>query len=45
MPKDKTDLRAPYCEIVRKGSDLLYRCRQMDTKDKPFVDQTLFVRE
>jgi hypothetical protein len=45
MPEDKTDLRAPYCEILRQGSALLYRCRQMDTKDKRFVEQTLFVRE
>ncbi|RFZ94025.1 hypothetical protein D0C36_00225 [Mucilaginibacter conchicola] len=45
MPEDKTDLRAPYCEIIRKGSTLLYRCRGMDTKDKRFVDEVLFVRE
>ncbi|MGZ3873687.1 MAG: hypothetical protein ACXVJD_12265 [Mucilaginibacter sp.] len=45
MPEDKTDLRSPYCEIVRQGNALLYRCRQMDTKDKRFVDQVLFVRD
>jgi hypothetical protein len=45
MPEDKTDLRAPYCEIVRQGNALLYRCRGMDTKDKRFVEQVIFVRE
>jgi hypothetical protein len=45
MPEDKTDLRCPYCEIVKKGNALLYRCRGMDTKDKRFIEQVLFVRE
>ena len=45
MPEDKTDLRSPYCEIVKQGSALLYRCRGMDAKDKRFVEQILFVRE
>jgi|SRR6187402_3963535 len=45
MPEDKTDLRSPYCEIVKQGSAILYRCRQMNTKDKRFVEQYLFVRE
>ena len=45
MPEDKTDLRAPYCEIAKQGSVLLYRCRRIDTKDKRFVEHTIFVRE
>lgn len=45
MPEDKTDLRSPYCELVRKGNSILYRCRGMNTKSKEFVDQDLFVRE
>ena len=45
MPEDNTDLRAPYCEIVRQGTALLYRCRGMNTKDKRFVEQVSFVRE
>ena len=45
MPEDKTDLRCPYCEIIKKGNALLYRCRGMNTKDKSFIDQVLFVRE
>jgi hypothetical protein len=45
MPEDKTDLRCPYCEIVKKKNALLYRCRGMDTKDKRFIEQILFVRE
>ncbi|SDE87799.1 hypothetical protein SAMN05216464_110156 [Mucilaginibacter pineti] len=45
MPEDKTDLRSPYCEIVRKGNTLLYRCREMNTKDKKFVEEILFIRE
>ena len=45
MPADNTDLRSPYCEIVRQGDKLLYRCRAMDTKDKRFIEQILFVRE
>jgi len=45
MPENNTDLRCPYCEIVKKGDALLYRCRGMNTKDKTFIDQVLFVRE
>jgi hypothetical protein len=45
MPESKTDLRCPYCEIVKKGNALLYRCRGMDTKDKQFVENVWFVRE
>ncbi len=45
MPADNTDLRSPYCEIVRQDKSLLYRCRSMFTKDKKFVEQDLFVRE
>ncbi|MES2454016.1 MAG: hypothetical protein V4594_00675 [Bacteroidota bacterium] len=45
MPEDKTDLRCPYCEILRKENALLYRCRGMNTKDKRFIEQILFVRE
>lgn len=45
MPEDKTDLRSPYCEIVRKGNTLLYRCRSMFGKGKRFVDEVIFTRE
>ena len=45
MPEDKTDLRAPYCEIVKQGNTLLYRCRGMNTKDQRFIDQVVFTRE
>jgi hypothetical protein len=45
MPESKTDLRCPYCEIVRNGNSLLYRCRGMFTKDKRFIENILFVRE
>lgn len=45
MPEDKTDLRSPYCEIVKQGKALLFRCRGMNTKDKRFVEQISFVRE
>jgi hypothetical protein len=45
MPEDKTDLRSPYCEIVKQGTALLYRCRGMNTMSKRFIEQILFVRE
>jgi hypothetical protein len=45
MPEDKTDLRSPYCEILKKGNVLLYRCRDMLTNSKQFTDQVWFVRE
>lgn len=45
MPEDREDLRAPYCEILKKGNMLIYRCRQMDSKDKQFVEEVTFVRE
>jgi len=45
MPESKTDLRCPYCEIVRKDNTLLYRCREMNTNNKQFVDYTVFVKE
>ena len=45
MPESKTDLRCPYCEIIKKNNALLYRCMDMNTTDKKFRDSTLFVRE
>jgi len=45
MPEDKTDLRAPYCEIIKKGNVLLYRCRGMESDSKRFVEETVFIRE
>jgi hypothetical protein len=45
MPEDKTDLRSPYCEIVRKGKVLLYRCREMNSNSKRFVEEIVFTRE
>ncbi|MDN5288096.1 MAG: hypothetical protein JWR38_4370 [Mucilaginibacter sp.] len=45
MPEDKTDLRCPYCEIVRKGTAILYRCREIDSNNKRFVENILFLRE
>jgi len=44
MPEDKTDLRSPYCEIIKKGNLLLYRCREINTKNTKFVDNIWFVR-
>jgi len=45
MPESKTDLRCPYCEIVKKGDALLYRCMGMYNKDKRYIENTWFVRE
>lgn len=45
MPESKTDLRCPYCEIVKKGNALLYRCMDMNTKDNRFTENTWFVKE
>lgn len=45
MPEDKTDLRSPYSEIVKKGNALLYRTIEMDINHKKMVDEILFVRE
>lgn len=45
MPEDKTDLRSPYCEILRKDNNLLYRCKGDGPTANEFVDQILFVRE
>jgi hypothetical protein len=45
MPEDKTDLRSPYCEIIRKGNVILYRCREMESSSKKFVEETIFIRE
>lgn len=45
MPESKTDLRCPYCEIVKKGNALLYRCMSMNTTDKCFVENIWFIRE
>jgi hypothetical protein len=45
MPEEKEDLRAPYCEILRKGNALLYRCKGMGPTAKVFIDEVWFVRE
>ena len=45
MPEDNEDMRAPYCEILKKGNALIYRCQQMDSKDKRFVEEVMFIRE
>jgi hypothetical protein len=45
MPESKTDLRCPYCEIVKKGNALLYRCMSMNTTDKRFIENIWFVRD
>ncbi|MFA6246586.1 MAG: hypothetical protein WC615_06575 [Mucilaginibacter sp.] len=45
MPEEKEDLHAPYCEILRKGNALLYRCKGMGPTAKVFIDEIWFVRE
>jgi len=45
MPESKTDLRCPYCEILKKDKSLLYRCRGMNTNSRQFIDSVWFIRE
>jgi hypothetical protein len=45
MPEEKEDLRAPYCELLRKGNAQLYRCKGMVPTAKVFIDEVWFVRE
>jgi hypothetical protein len=45
MPEDKTDLRSPYCEILRKENHLLYRCKGDGPTANEFMEQIIFVRE
>lgn len=45
MPEDRTDLRSPYCEIIKQGDNLLFRCRGFESKSKAFAEHYVFVRE
>lgn len=44
IPEDKTDLRSPYCEIIRQGNIVSYRCRAMNSRDKKLIFQENFAK-